>query len=135
MESNANRSQLRSFESAIESTLGGLVIYALIIILFVASLLLPPISLGEWILSRGYTKIPTQEGGAVVTDDGAQVTILPEGMQGRTKIKFTNVPRSDFLEGSAGSALLQAAEDIPQWLIMKSPYYRIQFRDRNPLPK
>jgi spore germination protein YaaH len=128
MERNVNRSQLRSFESAIESTLGGLVLYALILILFVASLLLPPISLGEAILSSGYTNIPPQEGGAAVTDDGAQVTILPEGMRGGAKIKFTAVPRSDFLEGSAGNALLRAAEDIPQWLIMKSPYYRIQFR-------
>jgi len=132
MERNANQSWLRSIESTVESTLGGLVIYVLIIFLLVASILLPPVSAGERILSYGYAKIPTQQGGAVVTDDGAQVTILPEGMGGRTKIKLTSVSRSSFLEGSAGNTLLKAAENIPPWLIMKSPYYQIQFRGQEP---
>jgi spore germination protein YaaH len=132
MERNSNRSWLRSFEAALESTAGGVVIALLIIVLIVASLLLPPISLGEILLSFGYTTIPTEEGGAAVAEDGTQVTILPEGINGRTKIKLTPISRSEFLEGSAGNALLQAAENIPQWLIMKSPYYELQFRGQEP---
>ncbi len=135
MESNVNKSWLHSFESVIEGTLGGLVIYGLIAILLVASILLPPISAGERLLSYGYAKIPTQEGGLVSTDDGAQVMILPEGMKGRTKVKFTAVPRSSFLEGSAGNNLLKAAENIPPWLIVKSSYYHIQFRGQEPPTK
>jgi spore germination protein YaaH len=132
MESNMSGSGLRSAESAIESALGGLIIYGLIAILLVASILLPPISAAERILSYGYAKIPTQEGGVVSSDDGAQVMILPEGIKSKTKVKLTVVPRSNFLEGSAGNALLKAAENIPPWLIMKGPYYQIQFRGQEP---
>jgi spore germination protein YaaH len=132
MQANGNKPWSRPFESAVESTLGGLVIYGLIVALLVAVILLPPISAAERILSYGYAKIPTLEGGFVTTDDGAQLMILPEGIQSRTKVKFAALPRSSFLEGSAGSALLKAAENIPLWLIMKSPFYQIQFRGQEP---
>ncbi|UCC88546.1 MAG: beta-galactosidase [Anaerolineales bacterium] len=128
MHSNANNTWSSPFENVIESTLGGLIIYGLIVVLLVAIILLPPVSAAERILSYGYAKIPTQEGGFVSTDDGAQLMILPEGIQSKTRIKFTAIPRSSFLEGSAGNALLEAAENIPLWLIVKGPYYRIQFR-------
>ncbi len=130
-----NKSWLHSVESVLESAVGGLAIYGLIAILLVAIILLPPISAGERVLSYGYVKIPTQEGGSVTADDGAQVMVLPEGIQSKTKIKFSLIPRSNFLEGSAGNALLTAAENIPLWLIMKSPYYRIQFRGQEPPTK
>jgi spore germination protein YaaH len=135
MRGNVNNSWSRPVESAIESPLGGLVIYGLIALLLVAIILLPPISAADRLLSYGYASIPTQEGGYVSTDDGAQVLILPEGIQSKTKIKFTGIARSSFLEGSAGSGLLKAAENIPLWLIMKSPYYRIQFRGQEPPTK
>jgi spore germination protein YaaH len=132
MHGKVNNSWPRPVESAIESALGGLVIYGLIAILLVAIILLPPISLADRILSAGYAWIPSQEGGYVTTEDGAQVLILPEGIQSKTRIKFSTLARSSFLEGSAGSSLLRAAENIPLWLIMKSPYYRIQFRGQEP---
>lgn len=114
------------------SFLGSLLIYGLIIVLLVAIFMLPPISAAERILSYGYTDIPTEEGGFVTAEDGAQVMVLPEGIQGKTKIKFTAILRSRFLEGSAGDAKLKAAETIPLWLIMKSPYYQIEFWGRKP---
>jgi hypothetical protein len=135
MQTNANKSYTRPLDSAVESPLGGLIIYALIAVLLVAIILLPPISAAERILSYGYADIPTQDGGFVTTEDGAQLMILPEGIQSRTKIKFTPIPRSSFLEGSAGSALLKAAENIPLWLIMKSPYYQVEFRGQEPPTK
>jgi spore germination protein YaaH len=135
MESDMNKSWLHSVESVLESAVGGLAIYGLIAILLVAIILLPPISAGERVLSYGYVKIPTQEGGSVTADDGAQLMVLPEGIQSKTKIKFSLIPRSSFLEGSAGNALLTAAENIPLWLIMKSPYYHIQFRGQEPPTK
>jgi len=112
------------------SFLGSLVIYGLIIVLLVAIFMLPPISAAERILSYGYADIPTEEGGSVTAEDGAQVIILPEGIQGKTKIKFTAIPRSRFLEGSAGGDRLKAAENIPLWLVMKSSYYQIEFWGR-----
>jgi spore germination protein YaaH len=135
MQSNANKSYTRPIESAVESPLGGLIIYGLIALLLVAIILLPPISVAERILSVGYTNIPTQDGGFVTTEDGAQLMVLPEGIESKTKIKFVTIPRSSFLEGSAGSSLLRAAENIPLWLIMKSPYYHVDFRGQEPPTK
>jgi hypothetical protein len=113
-----------------KSLLSGLVIYGLIIVLLVAIIMLPPISAAERILSYGYTNIPTEEGGFVTAEDGAQLLVPPEGIQGKTKIKFSAVSRSSFLQGAAGGDLLTAAENIPLWLIMKSPYYQIEFWGR-----
>jgi len=135
MQSNANKSYTRPLETAVESPVGGLVIYALIAVLLVAIILLPPISAAERILSVGYVAIPTQDGGFVTAEDGAQLMILPEGIESKTKIKFDAIARSSFLEGSAGGSLLTAAENIPLWLIMKSPYYQVDFRGQEPPTK
>jgi hypothetical protein len=120
-----------SQSSRLRGCLGGLAIYVLILGLLVAIILLPPISAVDRVLSYGYVDIP-EEGGFVTAEDGAQLLILPEGLQGRTKVKFTTIPRSSFLQGAAGNDLLTAAESIPLWLIMKSPYYQIQFRGQEP---
>ncbi len=135
MQSNANKSWSCPLESVVESPLGGIIIYALVAILFVAVILLPPISAVERILSYGYVQIPAQQGGFVITEDGAQLVVLPEGIQSKTKIKFSAISRNSFLEGLVGNTLLKAAENIPLWLIMKSPCYRIQFRGQEPPTK
>jgi hypothetical protein len=132
MRGKLNDSWSNPVKSAIDSPLAGLLIYGLLAVLLVAILLLPPISLAERLLSMDYVRIPSQEGGYVTAGDSAQVFIPPAGVQGRTRIKFSAIPRSSFLEGSAGSDLLEAAENIPPWLIMQSPYYRIQFRGQEP---
>jgi spore germination protein YaaH len=110
----------------------GLFIFGLLAVLVLVILLLPPIALAERILSPGYTSISSQAGGYVATQDGLYVSIPPEGIQGRTKIKLSVIPRGSFLEGSAGRQLVKAAEDIPPWLILESNYYRIQFRGQKP---
>ena len=112
--------------------LGWFAIYAVIIVLVVVILLLPPISAAERVFSVGYTNIPAEEGGFVTAEDEAQLMVLPEGVEGRTKVKLTAIPRSRFLEGSVGKDRLQAAETIPLWLIMKSPYYEIRYQGRKP---
>ncbi|GAB4536331.1 MAG: hypothetical protein Kow0063_21680 [Anaerolineae bacterium] len=116
----------------VRSLLGGLVIYGLIVALLVAALLLPPISAAERILSLGYASISAEEGGFVSTEDGAQLIIPAEGLERQVKVRFRAISRSSFLEGTSGAELLKAAENIPLWLIMKSPYYQIQFRGRKP---
>ncbi len=115
----------------VRGCLGSLAIYGLILGLLVAIILLPPISAADRVLGYGYADIP-EEGGFVTAEDGAQLLILPEGIQGKTKVKFTAISRSSFLQGSAGNDLLTAAESIPLWLIMKSPYYQTQFRGQEP---
>lgn len=117
------------------SFLGGLAIYGSLIVLLAVAVLLPPISAAERILGYGYANIPIQEGGYVTSEDGARLVILPEGIQSKTRVKFSTIPRSSFLEGSVGDDLLQAAQNIPSRLIMESPYYQIQFRGPKPPTK
>jgi hypothetical protein len=126
MQGNVNNAP----SSPVKSLLGGMAIYVLIVVLLVAIVLLPPISAVDRVLSVGYTTIPAEEGGFVTAEDGAQLMLFPEGTQNDTKIRFTAIPRSRFLEGSVDNDRLKAAENIPLWLIMKSPYYEIRFRGR-----
>lgn len=123
---------VQSFESVLESRVGGVVInFVLIPLLILSALLLPPISLADRLLSIGYESIG-REGGAIQDPDGTQVTFLPEGVSRSFRVKLEVIPRSLFLEGSAGNSLLTAAESIPPNLVMKSPFYRIQVKGTSP---
>jgi spore germination protein YaaH len=133
MSSNARTNLLvESFESVLESRVGGVVInFVLIPLLILSALLLPPISLADRLFSIGYEGIG-RDGGAIQDPDGTRVTFLPEGIKRSFRVKLEAVPRSLFLEGSAGNNLLTAAESIPPNLVMKSPYYRIQVKGTSP---
>ncbi|MCG3209098.1 MAG: hypothetical protein FOGNACKC_02717 [Anaerolineae bacterium] len=114
-------------ERIIEGKWSGLFVNIIIIpaiVLFV--LFLPPISLGSRLMSIGYTKIGT--GGATLQQDGMTIDFLPQGVLTSFRAKLNVIPRSQFLEGSAGSSLLTAAESIPPNLIMRSPFYQIEWR-------
>ncbi len=120
------------FELIFESRFGGVIInFVLIPLLILSALLLPPISLADRLLSLGYERI-SRDGGAIQDPDGTQLTFLPDGVSRSFRVKLTAIPRSLFLEGSAGSALLAAAEGIPPNLVMKSPLYHIQLKGTEP---
>jgi spore germination protein YaaH len=122
----------QSFEAVLESRTGGIIInFVLIPLLIISALLLPPISLADRVLSIGYDSIG-REGGAINDPDGTSITFLPEGISRAFRVKLEGIPRSDFLEGSAGNNLLTAAESIPPNLVMKSPYYRISVKGTSP---
>lgn len=124
--SNSSNPIIYAFEQVLESRLGGVIInFLLIPLLILGALLLPPISLADRLLSIGYESIG-REGGVIQDPDGTQVTFLPEGVSRSFRVKLDAVPRSMFLEGSAGNSLLTAAESIPPNLVVKSPYYRLQ---------
>ncbi len=117
-------------ENIVEGPLGSFIItFFLIPILVILVLLLPPVSLADRLLSIGYTNIGLQ-GGSIKEPDGIEVNFLPEGIKESFKAKTNTVPRNSFLAGSAGNSLLTAAESIPPNLIMKSPFYKIQWRGR-----
>ena len=125
-------SRSNPFELILESRFGGVVInFILIPLLILSALLLPPISLADRLLSIGYESIG-RDGGAVQDPDGTQITFPEEGIDRSFRVKLSAVPRSLFLEGSAGDNLLAAAESIPPNLIMKSPYYQIQVKGSSP---
>jgi spore germination protein YaaH len=119
-------------ELVFESRLGGVVINLILIpLLILSALMLPPISLADRLLSVGYERIG-RDGGAVQDPDGTQVIFVPEGVNRSFRVKISAVPRSMFLEGSAGNNLLIAAENIPPNLVMKSPFYRLQIKGTEP---
>ncbi len=57
-------------------TSGGIINFAIIPLLLIASLLLPPISAAQRVADLGTTRI-TAEGGAIGDPDGTQVVVLP----------------------------------------------------------
>ncbi len=99
--------------------------FALIPILLIAALLLPPISLIQRISDLGTTRI-TEAGGAIADPDGTQVMFLPGTVQRPFRATVGSIPRVSFLEGSAGKDLLAAAKAIPPYLIAKSPFYQLK---------
>lgn len=133
MSSNTKSNPLvDSLESVLESRFGGVVInFVLIPLLILSALLLPPISLADRLLSIGYDSI-SRDGGAIQDPDGSRITFLPEGIKRSFRVKLDAIPRSLFLEGSAGNTLLTAAESIPPNLVMKSPFYRVQLKGAGP---
>jgi hypothetical protein len=121
---------LRNLERLLTTKTGTRLLTAVILILVAATLVLPPVSLGERILDRGHQVIPL-EGGAVVDPDGTQVTFPATAMTGPAKVKLTSIPRTIFLEGSAGKALVAAAQAIPNTLIPRGPLYTLSLRGRD----
>ncbi len=107
---------------------GAFLSFIVLPVVVIAILLLPPISLADRVLSIGYERIGLSGGKIQEAETNMEVNFLPEGVILPFRIKLNAVPRSSFLEGSAGNSLVTAAESIPPNLIMKSPYYRLQWR-------
>ena len=105
--------------------------FLLIPLLIIAAVLLPPISGLDRVLSAGHTAIDWG-GGAVVDPDGSQATFAADSLNEPIKAKLETIPRVSFLEGSAGGEWVVAAENLPNWLIPKSPLYVLSVRGREP---
>jgi len=108
-------------------------IYGVIGVLVIVALLLPPISLLERLGIVGYT-ILDAENASISHPDGLTLSVDPETFTDRLRVRLKSVPRLEFLEGSAGSALRRAVEALPDYLIVKSPYYQIQVRGSSSRP-
>ncbi|HSJ56062.1 MAG TPA: hypothetical protein VLC95_02715 [Anaerolineae bacterium] len=121
-----------ALHALLEGKTGGLVLNGLILILLVASLLLPPVSAQERVLEAGYTAIDADEGGAVADNDGMQVTLPAKGLQDDVKVKEESVPMASFLDGSAGNELKAAAQALPSTLHVRSPIYQITTKGAEP---
>ena len=123
---------MKTLNGLLEGQRGGLVLNGLIVILVVASLLLPPVSAQERVLEAGFTTIGQEEGGSIVDPDGMQVTLLADGLEGDAKLKEESVPMASFLDGSAGRDLREAAEALPATLHVKSPVYKMEVKGSAP---
>lgn len=106
--------------------------FAVIPLLLIAALLLPPISVASRIADIGTTRIPA-EGGVLVDADGTQVSFPAAGIAAPFNGSINSVPRMDFLAGGAGAELRQAADAIPdEQLVAKSPFYQLKLRGKAP---
>ena len=125
-------SLMNTLNGLLEGQRGGLVLNGLIVILVVASLLLPPVSAQERVFEAGYRSIDRDEGGSVQDADGMQVTMPSEGLEKDVKVKLEAVPMASFLDGSAGQDLKTAAETLPSSLHVRSPIYEISLKGEMP---
>ncbi|MBN1993038.1 MAG: protein kinase [Anaerolineae bacterium] len=100
---------------------GGMVIAALLCVILLAGLLLIP----NGLIYFDYTKIG-RDGGAAQDPDGTTLFFPPGGIGRALWVKLTAIPRSSFLQGEAGDSLRAAAQSIPPYLVMKSPFYQIE---------
>jgi uncharacterized protein YraI len=120
------------FGDWLESERGARIIYfAIIPVLVILALFMPPISLVQRISGLGTTRI-TEAGGAVTDPDGSQVIFAPGSASRPFKAALSSVPRISFLEGSAGSDLKAAAAAIPANLMAKSPLYQLKLSGESP---
>lgn len=109
----------------------GLLVLVLAVLLVGVVLLLPPVSLLTR-LDPDYVSIG-ESGGDVRDPDGLLLTLPREGIAGPVRVKLSSVPRSLFLEGETETRLQAAAGSIPPNLVIKSPFYRIQYH--GPMPR
>ena len=127
--SNSTENSLTGF---LEGKTGGWILNVAIVLLVIASLMLPPVSAQERIFEAGYTSIDRDEGGSLLESDGMQVTVLPDGLEKDVKVKTETVPMASFLDGSAGKDLKEAAEALPSTLHVRSPIY--DMNAKGPMP-
>lgn len=111
----------------------GPLVYSVVGLLVIAALLLPPISLLDRLGIVGYTTLNAKNN-TVSHPDGVSVSVDPATSPDRVRVRLESVPRLEFLEGSAGSALRKAVEALPDHLVVKSPYYKIRMRGDSSAP-
>lgn len=111
---------------------GRIISWGLIPLMLVAALLLPPISLIQKVADLGTSRIPAS-GGAIADPDGAQVIFYQGTIAEPFRASLSSVPRTTFMEGSAGNDLKAAAQEIPTQLLAKSPFYQLKLRGETPV--
>ncbi len=93
-------------------------------LLVVAVGLLPPVSALHRLGIVGFETLSANSA-AVSHPDGLTLRVDPEVFTDRLRVRLGSVPQLTFLEGSAGSRLRDAAQALPEYLEVKSPYYEI----------
>jgi hypothetical protein len=96
-------------------------------LLVIVALLLPPISLLNRLGIVGYETL-SADTASVSHPDGIVLKVDGESFTDRLRVRVGAVPRLEFLEGSAGRQLKEAARALPDHLVVKSPYYTIAAR-------
>ncbi|MDH7488160.1 MAG: cellulase family glycosylhydrolase [Anaerolineae bacterium] len=110
-----------------------IVTFAIIPLLLVASLLLPPFRVVTRISDIGWTAVKYD--GATLQDPDGTVVNIPAGLPGKTlRVLFSSVPRERFMASEAGEELAKAASAIPQTILPRSPLYQLKFKQAAAVP-
>ncbi|MCC9075522.1 SH3 domain-containing protein [Litorilinea aerophila] len=120
-----------SIGRVLEGPAAWLLTFVVIPALVIAALLLPPISLMSRLQAFTYTRIGVA-GGAIRDPDGTIVNFPAEGIQRGFLATIESTPRAEFIEGQAGRELYEAARDLPDYLIPKSPFYKVKLIGTEP---
>lgn len=107
-------------------------LYALIAVLVIVALMLPPISLLERVGIAGYTVV-NAENPEVEHPDGMTLSVGSES-DGRLRVSLDAIPREDFLAPARASSLREAVEALPSHLQVKSPLYTTRVRGKTDEP-
>ena len=83
-----------------------------LVILIIAALLLPPISLPQRFANRGMTSIPAATSSDISDPDGTRVAFPAYGVPSGFRAKLASVPRDRFLNGEGGEAARAAANAL-----------------------
>lgn len=119
------------FSRFVEGPAAWLTSFLLIPCLIAAALLLPPVNLWDRLQLFAYTRIGAS-GGLLRDSDGTLVSFPPEGVHETFSAAFSSVPRVDFIEGQAGREFYDAAVNLPDYLIAKSPIYSVDISGESP---
>ncbi len=119
------------FSRIVEGPAAWLTSFLLIPCLIIAVLLLPPINLWDRLQLFSFTRISTS-GGLLRDSDGTIVSFPPEGVQETFYASFESAPQIDFIAGQAGRDLYDAAVNLPDYLVAKSPIYTVNLRGTTP---
>lgn len=99
--------------------------------LLILVLLLPPIRLVDRLQAVSGTRV-SAAGGAIMDADGTVVNFPPEGLESSLTASISSAPRPEFIEGQAGKDAYEAARNLPDFLIPKSPYYQVNLSGSEP---
>lgn len=105
----------------------------MIVVLLVAFLFLPPVSLAQRITSGGGFDVLTAENPTLEHADGINVAIDPQA-EGKLRVKLSAIPEADFTLEVSDAETLAAVEAIPQHLEPQSPYYNLEVRGQESGP-
>ncbi len=110
-----------------------LILGVALVILIIAALLLPPISLPQRFADRGMTSIPAATDSNISDPDGTKVAFPAYGVPSGFRAKLVSVPRDRFLNGEGGDAARAAANALAGLpLIPRSPLYTVETAGSSP---
>lgn len=104
-----------------------LILGVALVVLIIAALLLPPISLPQKFATAGMETIPAQTDSDVSDPDGTRLAFPAYGVPDSFKAKLASTPREQFLNGEGGEAVVAAANALASLpLNPRSPLYQVE---------